>query len=875
MAVTLTSNLTTLDGAESTTNWAAYGAGGGSVSNDVDFFIKGSGANNNKTTAPMGGGFQVGGMTWDNALSRDITNEVIVIWMHTILSVDTKANGGIRMVVIDGSGNEGYWYVGGSDTYAGGWRAFCAHGSTAFDGNNGTDPTLTDIDKIGMAVNTNSIISGNVKSLWVDEIAIYADTTYALTVSGGTTGDRGTWAEVAAADLAAGYGIVQTIGDAILLQGHIRFGDTGTASTYFDDSDGAVIVWHDQPVDETRGSCTHRISVVANSTGTNVFSMGTKTGSGSSSVGSDGATISSANQMWEIEALSANQDEFKLYGCSFKGVGGDYLFGDGTNTLGGTGDTCEIVDCAFNGMDQVVRDVSAATSLEKGNQILFAADTRASLDVRDSGAADAAEWEIIEGPGFEDSQGNTTIRFENHSFRNTAANKPFFSVSASSGEFLTMVNADDGAGGRPSITDQTEFAFDGTTTGAVNEELHVNFTVSDASASALQNARCMIGGETPFLDLPKRETTDVNGEVQAVFLRANYVPNGASALTVTQYTDTFIKVYKYAYLPFAVTQPIDVEIFPNIVLLDDPYQVETTVATARTLGDTTNTVAIESQTNPAVLLKWTAGTGTLSVGDTIDTTANAWQGTCVEIIEGDSTAGSGIFDSTNATAFSDVAQTIDDSPSAGDWSATYTTGSHTIYDWLIDADTLTAQELYDYMNAKADEHPLDNATPTFFHSVVLWGRGNQGLPIQGVGTGPNTFKTVRNNSTDQEGWAIYNLSGGLGAIEFYTDNAGNTFVPAATVTLSVTVQDTTQTVIASARVRIEDSSGTLITEGSTNGSGVYSDSFTYTGDLAVLLVVRKSSTGSTRYIQAAIPGTITAGGFTQTVTLREDTIASA
>ena len=81
---------------------------------------------------------------------------------------------------------------------------------------------------------------------------------------------------------------------------------------------------------------------------------------------------------------------------------------------------------------------------------------------------------------------------------------------------------------------------------------------------------------------------------------------------------------------------------------------------ALTLGDTTRTVAIEQQTasQPAVLLKWTGGTGTLAVGDIIDSTFNASQATCVEIIEGDSAAGTGIFDTANATAWSDSAQTL-------------------------------------------------------------------------------------------------------------------------------------------------------------------------------------------------------------------------
>ena len=56
--------------------------------------------------------------------------------------LDTKANGGIRLCLRDTSGNESYFYVGGSDTYAGGWAYFvCNLGGTP-NANNGANANV-------------------------------------------------------------------------------------------------------------------------------------------------------------------------------------------------------------------------------------------------------------------------------------------------------------------------------------------------------------------------------------------------------------------------------------------------------------------------------------------------------------------------------------------------------------------------------------------------------------------------------------------------------------------------------------------------------------------------------------------------------------
>lgn len=91
----------------------------------------------------------------------------------------------------------------------------------------------------------------------------------------------------------------------------------------------------------------------------------------------------------------------------------------------------------------------------------------------------------------------------------------------------------------------------------------------------------------------------------------------------------------------------------------------------------------------------------------------------------------------------------------------------------------------------------------------------------------------------------------------------------STVTLSVTVTDSAGNAVQGARVRIENASdGSEITQGSTNGSGIYSDaSYNYGGDLGVVTKVRLKG-----YKNFRTSGTITSDGINVGVTLQTDTI---
>lgn len=110
----------------------------------------------------------------------------------------------------------------------------------------------------------------------------------------------------------------------------------------------------------------------------------------------------------------------------------------------------------------------------------------------------------------------------------------------------------------------------------------------------------------------------------------------------------------------------------------------------------------------------------------------------------------------------------------------------------------------------------------------------------------------------------------------YTNDSTGTVTFPGSVPITITVVDQSNTAITTANVRIEETDGTLVSQGNVNGSGIYSSSFAGTTPLTISLVVRSSSSGETRYFPARTGGTIASStGLVTTVTLIEDSVAGS
>jgi hypothetical protein len=148
-------------------------------------------------------------------------------------------------------------------------------------------------------------------------------------------------------------------------------------------------------------------------------------------------------------------------------------------------------------------------------------------------------------------------------------------------------------------------------------------------------------------------------------------------------------------------------------------------------------------------------------------------------------------------------------------------------------------------------------------------------------TTPGTYNFTNINFTGygadaSDAAAIYNNSGGAVTINVaggntptYKNGASATTTVNNTVTLAVQVNDTDANAISGARVRIENAStGALVSQGSTNASGTYTDAgYSYSTDLSVTTKVRLKG-----YKNFRTGGTITSTGISVGVTLANDTI---
>lgn len=458
-------------------------------------------------------------------------------------------------------------------------------------------------------------------------------------------------------------------------------------------------------------------------------------------------------------------------------------------------------------------------------------------------------------------------------------------LTVATGETWTIVNPI----WNPATANQNDISIAGT--GDVIEQFSLKTTTTNVLNSPLTSKVYVVvssyrGGAA---QLRQEKTSDSSGFSNMDLEKRRFTDNAGTSLTVETTNGHSIVVSEYGYLSFirsytpsnkdATSQN---KIYGNeqsFALLIDTYQVETNAGTARTQGDTTNVVTMRYGSTGGSglfhILKYTGGANTLSVGQSIKIGANSWRGTVLAINEGDSVAGTIVVDTTTGT-FPGGTGTLDNTPSSGTWTATYTASSVKNFTNAINSNGNTIQQLYDYLNAKLDESTLDVSAPTEFQKTLFWANGgSNAIPLVGSVLGsPNKFKTIRESSKTQ-GWVIYGQTGGLGSITEFTADDGTTFVPASTVNLIVHCQrKDTGAAISGVQVLIKKTSdGSTIDSGTTDGSGDFTSSFTYTGDVPVTIDVRKSTLPAPRYFADKAANTIKSTGMNQNFLLVQDNIA--
>lgn len=321
MALTVSSGLTEIDDCD-TDNWT----GDPSIGLDTDFQIEGTGCIGMdvdiETIAAVSSSFT----------AADYSSRILYFWLFsfTASTLDTKAAGGMQIGVQDGSGNQSFWYVGGSDNYSGGWEVFSANLATTPDRNNGTNATLTNVTNVVVAFK-NTAKSKLTQNCFVDWCRYGTLGAPALTISGTNTTAGDGWSEVQSGDDTGVYGIIREQKGSYILKGPIQFGDSaGTATTDFTDYVGSSVIFDDQPV----GDSHYNITIAGNGTGTTDFQLGSVVGTGDDRQGLLGTSISTIGPLWEWDSDTdiADLDGVELYGCRFTGAGQGIQLDDNTKT---------------------------------------------------------------------------------------------------------------------------------------------------------------------------------------------------------------------------------------------------------------------------------------------------------------------------------------------------------------------------------------------------------------------------------------------------------------------------------------------------------------------------------------------------------------
>lgn len=250
------------------------------------------------------------GMLHDVGANQDWTDRVLYMWGRPSFPVDTFANGGIRQR-FGGATDYGEWDTGGSNVGIFdplGWYRTVVDCMRPYDRVGGTIPEFTAEDEITLIMVP---VAGSGKDAAVGDQ--YAYMNGPIIIEGGTTGARGTFAEVDTAERTAGRGLIKLIGSAYFINTNIEWGDSGAGTSYFED-ELQVVIFEDLPVD----AAWYVNNFVANGTGTNHFQLGSTSGSGAAQEGVGGGVWQAAGAIpFHVHAYDVNSDAVNFYGVTF------------------------------------------------------------------------------------------------------------------------------------------------------------------------------------------------------------------------------------------------------------------------------------------------------------------------------------------------------------------------------------------------------------------------------------------------------------------------------------------------------------------------------------------------------------------------------
>jgi hypothetical protein len=390
MAIVLTDNRVIYDEADATTGWTGANALFTSAPDPAEATGSIGTVVSNATVAAYFTGSPV----------NMSSGTLVYVWSLPQGAMDTFANGGFALLIGDGT-NRVAFHIGGSDRAAFRhtfWQCLAIDTGnlpSLFTVNAGSraNLNLAAITQIGVSYKTLAKSVGGVSNCFTDLIR-YGNG--GITITAGTVGDPGNFNEIALDDSSTAnqkaHGIFRRLGTGLFgVQGPLTFGTSGTATTYFADSDATVVF-------EDRGFATSRygITINATTTGTTTFLLGTKTGLDG---GSNGVTFTVPTGVGAFfNASNTNLQKLGLYGCAFNGFSnGVTLSSDATNALEHEIYTTSFVGCGLIdiGLTQFKNNVISGSVAASALKISSTANV-SNLSFTSAGTGHAI---VIETPG--------------------------------------------------------------------------------------------------------------------------------------------------------------------------------------------------------------------------------------------------------------------------------------------------------------------------------------------------------------------------------------------------------------------------------------------------------------------------------------------
>ena len=294
MATATINGMTTFgsSGSGADAGWGDIGAGPGGGQN-TDDFVEGTDSFGGRKTASARGIAYTAGAGVD--MSTNPTHIYCWINCKSIGSLDTLANGGMILRVGSSSANYRSFYIGGSNTVKAGWQLYVIDptktGSVADTGT----PNMASVTYIGVELTIASAVGGTSDNILMDIIR-YTTGPY---ITGGTSGDRLTWDDIATADAASAFGLIQERSGVYFCAGRIALGaPSGTGDCYLDDG-GQILVWEPKEYEDGTNVVTaldtgFNALIIQEGTGTTDVEDGILVGSGDDRTGTGGSTFKKA-----------------------------------------------------------------------------------------------------------------------------------------------------------------------------------------------------------------------------------------------------------------------------------------------------------------------------------------------------------------------------------------------------------------------------------------------------------------------------------------------------------------------------------------------------------------------------------------------------